>query len=80
MEETVGKPFAIKDCDGAPGLLTELRVHPDELPPRPTDELTEVADEMLGQFDETAVEGVDMEEDGGATVEASEVLLVAESD
>lgn len=37
-----------------------------------------IPDEKLGQFDETAVEAVDMEEDRGAEVEASELLLVAE--
>lgn len=63
VEETVVTPFAIKDCDEALGLLTELWAHPDELPPGPTDELTEVPNELLGQFEETAVEAVGMDED-----------------
>ena len=76
-EETVVKPFTLKDSDKPLGLLVELWSDPEELP-SPSNEVADVRSEMLFRLDEAAVDTVGIDEDCSAELEASELLLVAE--
>ena len=77
-EETVVKPFALKDSDKPLGLLVGLRSGPEELPSPSNEEVADIPSEMLFRSDEAGVDTVGIDEDHSAELEASELLLVAE--